>query len=1461
MRMRMGLAVALALVALLGCCAGAMASAVRLTGLAPVLPGARSMSPAAVAAQIRAEKSRVRGISLTPSRSEPYWGCPESLCDEIIDPQPLSVTVDGRHAYLSPQKKEYEGSGERGGLAPKDLVSAYKIPTDGGEGQTVAIVDAYGFSEAEGDLATYRSEYKLAPCTKANGCFHQVNQVGEEANYPPDESGWDGEQSLDIEMVSAACPACRILLVDANDARFKDLEEGVDTAARLGAVTISNSYGSPEELCEEEEGCEERLAAYDHPGVMITVAAGDYGYDDAERGAEAPSFPASLGSVVAVGGTNLRKKKKDPRGWEDTVWSRSGSGCSLEQPKPAWQHDTGCATRMDNDIAAVGSCETPVSVYDGFRNGWELVCGTSVSSPLLAGIEAHASAYARSLPGADAFYQDPAATFDATEGSNGSCTPPEEHAYYCNAEGGYDGPTGNGTPDGPLQLSGAPPAVSGSDVTGLTGAGATLEGSVTPQGAPTTYQFEYGTSTAYGSTAPASPGSIEATYESRRVSAAITGLQAGATYHFRLSATNAAGTSHGADRVFVTAPPSVTEVVPDEGPARGGGTITIHGRNLLGASAVRFGTRPATYFRVISDEAIEAIPPGGRGSTDITVTTPDAGSEPVPSDRYSYEAVGPVLAWGENDDSLGDGLAVTSGVPVEVLNLPEALALAAGGPNLALLRSGRVMAWGENVFGEVGDGTRTASRVPVPVCAVGAEEESCPDGPYLEGVKAVAAGLGGSMALLRTGKVLTWGWSGFLGRGGSQFSSDRPAYVCDAPEAAEPNGLCKEGEYLTEVSAIAAGEDFDLALLRNGTVVGWGEYSAGQLGNGSGTPEGCHEPELYECGTYPTPIPDLSEVTAISAGLHHALALLKARTVVAWGEDTSGELGNGASEGSGAPSPVCAAGEAAPCAHQLEDVRAVSAGSNWSMALLENGTVATWGENSKGELGDGSLSGPEVCGEVACSRTPLIVPGLHDVRLVATGEVDNSPLAVTDAGEILSWGANGAGELGDGFGPAAPSPTQVCAAYAETPCTSGSFLVGEVEAASAGLRHDLISMASTPVITGLSPEEASGAGGTSVRITGALLSQASAVYFGDTRASSFDVLSPNEISAVAPAGEGEVEVSVETPLGRSATSVAGELHFRTAPRVSTGVANTVREHAATLSATVDPESGEVSECRFEWGNGPSLSSSAPCSKNPGAGTEPVSVSAQLTGLEAGARYRFRIVATNSEGTSYGAEETVRTLTSEPPELGRCTKLSGSASGEYSDSHCTKQVPGETGGPYEWSPGPGADSAFTAAGSTFSVERQRVRKGKTTTEHVLQCTSGSLAGTYQGSREIMATLTLKGCGREGYPANSAGSASGEIVSQLQGEIQLVTGTKGKSSPGVKLSNAEGNVLSYELHLGEGSLHEHVGGAIAAVLGSSEKMSSSFSLTSKASGYALLLEPGFNLKWKVENGEKLEVNPDV
>jgi streptogramin lyase len=335
----------------------------------------------------------------------------------------------------------YQGSGEKGGFARKDFLSAYKFPATGGSTQTIAIVDAFDDPNAESDLSNYRSHYGLSECTTANGCFKKVNQKGETKNYPPPNSGWSLEVSLDLDMVSAICPECHILLVEATSNSFANMATAEDQAATLKATEISDSWGGGDSEARAAEN-----SHYNHPGIPILVSSGDSGYGTA--------FPASVPSVIAVGGTSL-KTAANSREWSEAVWSGAGSGCSGVQSKPAWQTDAGCAKRTDTDVSAVAAPETPVSVYDSYvYGGWLLVGGTSASAPILAGVEALSSSLVREM-GAEALWKAGTAghLFDVTEGNNGSCG----GSYLCTAKVGYDGPTGWGTPNGEINITSKPP--------------------------------------------------------------------------------------------------------------------------------------------------------------------------------------------------------------------------------------------------------------------------------------------------------------------------------------------------------------------------------------------------------------------------------------------------------------------------------------------------------------------------------------------------------------------------------------------------------------------------------------------------------------------------------------------------------------------------------------------------------------------------------------------------------------------------------------------------------------------------------------------------------------------------------------------------------------------------------------------------------------------------------------------
>ncbi|MEU0030412.1 S53 family peptidase [Streptomyces sp. NPDC006335] len=327
------------------------------------------------------------------------------------------------------------------GYGPSDLRSAYGLTSasaSNGSGQTIAIVDAYNDPNAEADLAKYRSYYGLPACTTANGCFKKVSQTGSTTSLPRSDAGWSEEISLDLDMVSAIAPNAKILLVEAKSATMANLGTAVNEAVSLGAKFVSNSYGGSESSSDTSYDS----SYFNHPGVAITVSAGDDGY-----GAE---YPAASKYVTSVGGTALSPSSTS-RGWTESVWKTSstegtGSGCSAYDTKPTWQTDTGCTKRMISDVSAVADPATGVSVYDsyGVTAGFYTFGGTSASAPIIAAVYALAG-----TPGSGDYparypYAHTSALNDVTSGDNGSCST----SYFCTAGSGYDGPTGLGTPEG-----------------------------------------------------------------------------------------------------------------------------------------------------------------------------------------------------------------------------------------------------------------------------------------------------------------------------------------------------------------------------------------------------------------------------------------------------------------------------------------------------------------------------------------------------------------------------------------------------------------------------------------------------------------------------------------------------------------------------------------------------------------------------------------------------------------------------------------------------------------------------------------------------------------------------------------------------------------------------------------------------------------------------------------------------
>jgi alpha-tubulin suppressor-like RCC1 family protein len=469
-----------------------------------------------------------------------------------------------------------------------------------------------------------------------------------------------------------------------------------------------------------------------------------------------------------------------------------------------------------------------------------------------------------------------------------------------------------------------------------------------------------------------------------------------------------------------------------------------------------------------------------------------------------------VLSWGQNSyGQLGNDSFTQSDVPVSALGLDFVTAVSAGRRHtLALLTNESADAWGSNMAGQLGNGG-AGSLVPYPVAIEG-----------LKGVKALAAGANHSLALLGDGTVMAWGAdeSGQLGNG-STVESDVPTRAYG----------------LSGVIAVAAGNEYSLALLGDGTVMAWGANDQGQLGDGK-----------TEGSDVPVAVSGLSGVTAIAAGGEHALALLSDGTVMAWGDDELGQLANSSV-------PVRGGGEEggeeirfsdAPVAVEgVSGASAIAAGLHHSLALLPGGTVLAWGGDAAGQLGDGSI--------VREQEAPVPVSGLTGVTAVAAG--GEHSMALLSSGGVETWGEDKYGELGDG---SAGEPSDVPVAV---------MGLGEVKGIAAGTNHDVALSEPLPVVTAVAPQKGGVAGGTTVTIVGSNIEAATAVAFGANSATHFTVTSPSSITAIAPPGTlRTVNVTVTTPSGTSAPTPADQFTYVAAPTVK------------KLSAKSGPGAGETS---------------------------------------------------------------------------------------------------------------------------------------------------------------------------------------------------------------------------------------------------------------------------------------------
>ena len=467
-------------------------------------------------------------------------------------------------------------------LVASDLQAAYGLSAAAaslGSGVKVAVVDAYDNPTAEADLAGYRASMGQPACTSASGCFTKVDQNGG-TSYPVQDTGWAAESALDLEMVSAICPNCSIILVEANSERLSDLGTGVNRAVAMGAKFIANSYGTFESTSELAWDA----SWYTHPGVVITVSAGDLGYG--------VQYPAASPHVVAVGGTTLARSGS---AWIQSAWSGAGSGCSAYEPKPSWQKDAGCSKRTVADVSAVADPSPGLAVYhDG---AWYVMGGTSAAAPIVAAAYALAGNPAAGTYPASYPYLRGGLT-DVVGGSNGTCAT----AYLCQGVVGYDGPTGLGTLSGTAPLTA--PAAPGQpqNVSVAPGSGSVAVGWDPPGsdgGAPITRY-----------TATASPGGHACTWSSGPYTCTVTGLTNGLGYTITVTAANSAGTG---------APSSPSSTVTPRGLP--GQAQNVAGQPGDGSVAVSWSAPTSDGGTPLTGYAVTASPGGGSCSATPPTTS------------------------------------------------------------------------------------------------------------------------------------------------------------------------------------------------------------------------------------------------------------------------------------------------------------------------------------------------------------------------------------------------------------------------------------------------------------------------------------------------------------------------------------------------------------------------------------------------------------------------------------------------------------------------------------------------------------------------------------------------------------------------------------------------------------------------------------------------------------------------